>query len=133
MDAATMAAAGLTRLFEFPRQSTATLAWRARQQAIAAATSSPLTRGPKRHALAESLVGLGLGVEARTLLQVTMKDDPIEAASPTTIGLAAIAALLADRPGEAGDLARTSHGPTLQLTEKTRVTPETPLKRSHVI
>jgi hypothetical protein len=105
MDAATMAAAGLTRLFEFPRQSTATLAWRARQQAIAAATSSPLTRGPKRHALAESLVGLGLGVEARTLLQVTMKDDPIEAASPTTIGLAAIAALLADRPGEAGDLA----------------------------
>jgi hypothetical protein len=33
----------------------------------------------------------------------------------------------------AAPLIRTSHGPTLQLTEKTRVTPETPLKRSHVI
>jgi hypothetical protein len=104
MDAATIAAAGLTRLFEFPRQSTETLAQRARQQAVAAATSPPLTRGPKRHALAESLVGLGLGAEAQTLLRVTMKDDPIEAASPTTIGLAAIAALLAGRPAEATDL-----------------------------
>jgi tetratricopeptide (TPR) repeat protein len=34
-----------------------------------------------------------------------MKDDPREAASPSTIGLAAIAALVAGRPREAGDLA----------------------------
>jgi hypothetical protein len=104
MDAATMAAAGLTRLFEFPRQSTETLAQRSRLQAVAAAMSPPLTRGPKRHLLAESLVGLGLGAEAQTLLRVTMKDDPAEAMSPTATGLAGIAALLAGRPAEAADL-----------------------------
>ncbi len=104
-DEATMAAAGLTRQFEFPRQTTENLAWRAKRQAIAAAIAPLLTRGPKRAALAESLIGLGLGVEAQTLLRVAMKDDPREAASPAAIGLASIAALLAGRPAEAGGLA----------------------------
>ncbi len=102
---ATLEAARLTRLFEFPRQTTDDLAWRARRQAVAAATTQSLARGPKRHALAETLLGLGMGVEAQTLLRVTMKDDPAEAASPATIGLAAVAALLAGRPAEATDLA----------------------------
>jgi hypothetical protein len=105
MPDATLAAAGLTRLFEFPRQSTEQLAMRAKRQAVAAAMAPLLTRGPKRHALAQSMLGLGLGAEAQTLLRITMKDDPREAASPATIGLAAIAALLAGRPQEAGDLA----------------------------
>ncbi len=104
MPEATMAAAALTRMFEFPRQTTADLASREKRQAVAAAMAPLLTRGPKRHALAESMLGLGLGAEAQTLLRVTMKDDPAEAASPSTIGLAAIAALLAGRPREAGDL-----------------------------
>jgi hypothetical protein len=105
MPEATMAAARLTRLFEFPRQTTEDLARRVKQQGRAAAMAPLLTRGPKRHALAESMLGLGLGAETQTLLRITMKDDPREAASPATIGLAAIAALLAGRPGEAGDLA----------------------------
>lgn len=105
MPEATLAAARLTRLFEFPRQTTANLAWREKRQAVAAAVAPLLTRGPRRHALAESMLGLGLGVEAQTLLRVTMKDDPREAASSTTIGLAAIAALLSGRLKEAGDLA----------------------------
>ena len=105
MAEATMAAARLTRTFEFPRQTTANLAGRARRQAVAAAMAPATTRGPKRHALAESTLGLGLGAETQTLLRVTMKDDPREAASATTTGLAAIAALLAGRPEEAGDLA----------------------------
>jgi tetratricopeptide (TPR) repeat protein len=104
MAEAMAAAARLTRLFEFPGQATDALAWRARQQEVAAAMAPPLARGPKRYLLAESLVGLGLGVEAQTLLKVTEKDDPLEAASPDTIGLAAIAALLAGRPAESGDL-----------------------------
>ena len=102
---ATLAAAGLTRLFEFPRQTTEDLARRAKRQAVAAAMAPLLTRGPKRHAQAESMLGLGLGAEVQTLLRITMKDDPREAASPTTVGLAAIAALLAGRPREAGELA----------------------------
>ena len=97
-------AARLTRTFEFPRQTTDDLVRRAAQQAIAAAVAQPLARGPKRRALAEIMIGLGLGPEAQTLLRITMKDDPKEAASPVTNGLAAIAALLAGRPGEAGDL-----------------------------
>jgi hypothetical protein len=105
MAEATMAAARLTRLFDFPRQTTQSIARRAKWQAVVAATAPLQQRGPKRHALAESMIGLGLGAEAATVLHVAMKDDPREAAAPTTIGLAAIAALLAGRPGEAGDLA----------------------------
>jgi len=105
MPEATIAAAGLTRRFEFPRQTTETLVQRAKQQKVAAARAPLLKRGPLRHALAESMLGLGRGAEAQTLLQVTMKDDPHEAESPTTIGLAAIAALLANRPAEAVGLA----------------------------
>ena len=105
MPEATIAAAALTRQFEFPRQTTENLVQRAKRQRVAAARAPLLTRGPLRHALAESMLGLGLGAEAQTLLRVTMKDDPREAASASAIGLAAIAALLADRPAEAGGLA----------------------------
>jgi len=105
MDDAAIAAARLTRLFEFPRQTRETLSNRAKQQAVAAAITPSLKRGPQRVALAQSMIGLGMGAEAETLLRIAMKDDPREAANPATIGLAAVAALLAGRPNEAGDLA----------------------------
>jgi hypothetical protein len=97
-------AARLTRRFEFPGQPTATLLRREKQEGVEAAVAPPRTRGPKRHKLAESMLALGLGAEAQSLLRATMKDDPREAASPDTIGLTAIAALLAGRPAESGDL-----------------------------
>ena len=50
------------------------------------------------------MIGLGMGAEAQTLLRIAMKDDPLEAPSPATVGLAAIAALLAGRPGEASEI-----------------------------
>ena len=62
------------------------------------------------------MIGLGLGAEAQTLLRITMKDDPAEAASPATHGLAAIAALLAGRPGEATEL----KDPRLNGTDRDR-------------
>jgi hypothetical protein len=102
---ALLAAARLTRLFAFPRQSTEDLTARKRRQFLAVAGLPLLKRGPERHALAETMICLGLGVEARNLLLVTMKDDPKEASSPVTIGLAAIAALFAGQPEQAGDLA----------------------------
>ena len=104
MAEALLEAARLTRLYGLPGQATDILARHAKQQAAAAAAAPPLARGPKRRALAESLLGLGLAAEAQTVLRVAMKDDPREAASPATMGLAAIAALLAGRPREAGDL-----------------------------
>ncbi len=105
MAEAMLAAARLTRRFEFPGQTTDALVWRAKQQAVAAAIASPLARGPKRRALAQTLLGLGMGVEAQTLTRLAAKDDPREAASPEAIGLGAIGALLAGRFAESGDLA----------------------------
>jgi len=105
MDDAAIAAARLTRLFGFPRQTRENLSHRAKQQAVAAAITPSLKRGPPRAALAESMIGLGMGAEAETVLRVAMKDDPRQAADPATIGLAAVAALLAGRPNEAVDLA----------------------------
>ncbi len=104
MQSAMLAAARLTRLFGFPRQTIVDLAALQKRQAITAAMTPELARGPKRHALAETMLGLGMAAEAQTLLRITMKDDPREAAQPSTVGLAAIAALLAGRPQEAADL-----------------------------
>ncbi len=97
-------AARLTRQFEFPGQTTEALVWRAKQQAIAAAVAPALARGPKRIALAQTMVSLGLGVEAQSLIKLAVKDDPKLAASPDSKGLGAIAALMAGRGLEAGDL-----------------------------
>ena len=105
MTGAALAAAGLTRRFEFPGQKTDALISRAKRQAMDAAAAAPLARGPKRRALAETMLGLGLGTEARTLLRIAAMDDPQEAASPVTAGLAAIGSLLSGRPSEAADLA----------------------------
>jgi hypothetical protein len=105
MNEALLAAARLTRLFTFPRQTTEDLTTRERRLFLAVAGLPLLKRGPARRALAETMICLGLGVEARNLLLLTMKDDPKEAATPATIGLAAVAALLAGQPEQAGDLA----------------------------
>ena len=104
MAEAVLAAARLTRRFEFPGQTTSALAWRARWLARDAATSPPLARGPKRLALAECLIGLGMGVEAQTVLQAAAKDDPRISGLADFQGLSAIAALLANRPEEAASL-----------------------------
>ena len=101
---AALAAARLTRTFEFPAQTTEALAWRARRLAADAATTPPLARGPKRLALAECLIALGMGVEARTVLQVAGEDDPTLASLPKFGALTAIANLLAHRSADAGGL-----------------------------
>ena len=105
MAEAAMEAARLTRAFEFPAQSTEALAWRARRLAYDAATTPPLNRGPRRMALAECLIALGMGVEARTVLRVAAKDDPALAATREFGDLMTIANLLSYRPSEASGLA----------------------------
>jgi hypothetical protein len=96
---------GLTREFDFPSQPTEALLHRLQRQVLEAAATPVLARGPHRESLARSMMALGLGAEAGSVLRVAATDDPHLAASPTTQALASIAALLAHRPEEASGLA----------------------------
>lgn len=94
----------LTRRFAFTDQSQDSLRNLQRTQLQEAAEAPPLARGPKRRALAQTLLSLGLAPEAQTILQIAAADDPREAELPETIGLTAIAALLSGRMDEASGL-----------------------------
>ena len=98
---AAVAAVHLTRRFQLPAQSTDALRQTLAQGIAATAATPPQARGPKRHSVASTLLSLGMGAEAQALLRVAAAQDPKEAESPDTAGLAAIAALLAGRPGDA--------------------------------
>jgi hypothetical protein len=104
-DAAAMAEASkLTRRFDFPSLSENALEWRLRAS-VADAAATPLgSRTPSRLRMAQAMLSLGLCAEAQALLSVTATDDPQASHDPDLIGLAAIAALLAGRPGEASGL-----------------------------
>jgi hypothetical protein len=99
---AAAAAVHLTRRFQLPAQSTDALRQTLALGIAAAAATPAQARGPKRHAVASTMLSLGMGAEAQALLRVAAAQDPKEAESPDTAGLAAIAALLAGRPGDAG-------------------------------
>ncbi len=90
-------AAGLTRRFDFPALSPEGLQRRLRAEIAGAATAPARARGRKRQDAAETMIALGLGVEAQAMLQVAAEEDPALAGSPGAAGLGAIAALLADR------------------------------------
>ncbi len=96
--------AGLTRLLDFPSQSNEALLDRLRNEIQATAATPVLTRGPRRELVARTMMALGLGAEAGSVLRLAAADDPHLAASPKIGALAAIAALLAHRPEEANGL-----------------------------
>jgi hypothetical protein len=97
-------AAGLTRQFDFPSLPNQALMQRLRRQVADDAATPPLARGPKRLAVAKTMISLGLGAEAQGVLQLAVADDPNEATSPNSAALASIAALLAQRPEDATGL-----------------------------
>ena len=96
--------AGLTRQFDFPGQPTSVLLQQLRREVTEDATTPLLSRGPRRQAVARTMISLGLGAEAQAMLQMAAIDDPNEAASPDNAALASIAAVLAHRPQEATGL-----------------------------
>jgi len=100
-----LAAARLTRRFQFPAMPTEGLARRVNAHILEAASMPPLARGPARKVAAESLVALGMAAEAEALLRVIVEQDPKEAASTDTIILRAVAALLNGRTQAAKPLA----------------------------
>lgn len=97
-------AVGLTRRFDFPALSVQVFQRRLQSQLADAATALPRVRGPKRLAVARTMIALGLGAEAQAMLQLAAEEDPTMAQSAEATGLGAIAALLANRVQEARGL-----------------------------
>ncbi len=101
---ASIAAAHLTRALDLPLVRPETLFHRLEQQFLEAGATPPLSRGPIHRATAESLVSLGFGAEANSLLQIVAAQDPQEATTPSTEALMGMTALLAGRPNDADPL-----------------------------
>jgi hypothetical protein len=95
---------GLAREFDLPAQPTAALIQRLHQLVAEDAASAPLARGPRREAVARTMISLGLGAEAEAVLQLAAADDPNQAVSARNAALTSMAALIAGRPGEARGL-----------------------------
>ena len=98
---ALMQAAHLTRRLNFSTVPAAPLMQLMKRQIADAAAAQPQARGPKRRAVAQSMIALGMSAEAESLLDVAAEQDPRQAASADVIALKAIAALLAGRPADA--------------------------------
>ncbi len=101
-------AAGLTRRFEFPNLPIPALTQRLRQMVQQEAATPVLARGPRRRATAQAMIALGMGPEAQSMLQIAAADDPREAAAADNAALTSIAAILAHRPNDVGELGEQS-------------------------
>ena len=94
-------AAILTRRFDFPAGPVTTLLRRLQAQVQEEGQTPSQARLNPRKAAAQTMIALGLGAEAQSLLQLAVAEDPRAAADPDVTGLSAIAALLSFRPEQA--------------------------------
>ena len=103
------------KLFNFTNEPIEVLRHRLgeRMQAVSA-TSSP-NRSAPRLRLAETMVALGLDVEALTVLAIAGADDPAVLSVPRAIGLRGIAAILAGRLDDAAILSDPRLGGTTEI------------------
>ncbi|PZW41300.1 hypothetical protein C8P66_1217 [Humitalea rosea] len=102
------AAAAMTRSFDIPGGTAASLSERLRAQGAGLAVAAPLTRGPLRLAAAETLMALGQPQEAQAMLAIALQEDPRAGRDARIIALQAAAALLSGRLSEAAALATTT-------------------------
>ncbi len=98
-------AAGLTRRFDFTDAPVPVLMQRLRRQMAEEVETPMLSRAPRRLKTAQTMISLGLGAEAEALLQLNADDGMRATEGADTAALLSIAAVLADRPGEADSLA----------------------------
>jgi hypothetical protein len=91
----------LTRAFDLPALPHDALAERVRLLRGEAASAPPLARARPRLALAEAMLALGFGVEARAVLEVAAAEDPVVGATPRWAALAGAASLVAGRLDDA--------------------------------
>lgn len=97
-------AGGLTRRFDFPLLPLPALSRRLTRERATILAAPARARFAPRLAEVQTLITLGMGPEAGSLLALALANNPRHAADPTVHGLAAIAALLAGEPGRAGGL-----------------------------
>ena len=102
--AALASATLLTRRFDFPTDPVPSLLRRLQAQVQDEGQAAPQSRLTARKAAAQTMLALGLGPEAESLLRLAVDEDPRAETDADLCGLAAVAALLSDRPQEAGGL-----------------------------
>ena len=95
----------LSRSFDFPPLETEGLLRRLQAAQIAAATAPSQTRTARRVEVAQAFLALGLGVEAQSILSLIDTDDVHTTSKSDVAGLRMIAAVIAARFEEAGDIA----------------------------
>lgn len=95
------AASHLSRAFDIPDLPTKALIRRMQGAVISAAATPVQSRAEPRRAVAQSMIALGMGVEAQALLGLAATGDARSSEDPTAVGLSAIAGLLAGRTAEA--------------------------------
>lgn len=91
-------AATLSRRFDFPDLPLRQLRGRLLSELDGAATAPPLSRTAARLAEVQTMVALGMGVEARGVLRLAAAEDPAAATRPLWKGLWGIASWLAGDP-----------------------------------
>ena len=89
-----------SRQFSLPALPTEILLGRLQEALRAAAGAPAQSRTDKRLAVAQSLLALGMGIEAQGVMAAAAREDPRSPARPDVIAAAAVAALLAGRVGE---------------------------------
>ena len=97
-------AAALTRRFDISGDPVATLLRRLQTQTQDEGQAPSQSRLELRKATVQTMLALGLGVEAQSLLRLAITDDPRAVADLDLNGLAGIAAIVSGRLSEAGGL-----------------------------
>lgn len=97
-------AAALTRRFDFPSEPVPALLHRLQAQIQDIGQAPPQARLGLRKAAAQTMLALGLGAEAQSLLKLAVEEDPRAMTDPDISGLTGIAALVSFRPQEADGL-----------------------------
>ena len=94
----------LTRRFDFPAMPIPSLLRRLQSQIADEGVAPAHDRLAARKLAAQTMLALGLGPEAQSMLHLAELDDPRAAHDPDVEGLMGIAALLSNRPDEAEGL-----------------------------
>jgi hypothetical protein len=84
-------------LFDLPNDGVQALTRKLSAQIRAAADAPAMARSAPRLHVAETMVALGMGVEAQSVLDIAAAEDPALRDKPRIIGLRAVAAMLAHR------------------------------------
>jgi hypothetical protein len=101
---ALMRSTTLTRAFAIPDRPVPTLLQLMDEAVAGAAAAPPRSRRPLRLQAAEAMMALGMGPEAEAVLRLAAAEDAAHANDPDLVGLTAAAALLAERPDQAGGI-----------------------------